>query len=72
MAIHFDLAGDTALLYPLLEMSGMTHHRFISEVMYEYNDLNALNEMKVSEQRQLSTGHYIQNKPCYDEIVGDF
>jgi len=66
---YFNVAGDAALLYPMLEMCGMKHHHFISEVLYEYNDLNALNEMKVAEQKQFSTGEFIQSKPCYEEIV---
>lgn len=41
----FPMAGDLAMIYPLLEMAG-NHSRFIPEILYLYNRSNPLNDHK--------------------------
>ena len=65
---YYKFAGDCALLYPMIELCGHKHMRFISKVNYSYNDLNPLNEMSIQVDKQLSIASKIQDKPIYDEL----
>ena len=61
-------AGDLALMFPLLEMSG---HRakFVKEILYIWNDLNTLNEHKVLRDDQLECEKKIRNGKKYDRLI---
>ncbi len=65
---YYKMAGDAAYLYPIIEMSGQKHMKFINTILYIYNDQNPGNEMKVNEQQQLNTAEEIRNKRIYDEL----
>jgi len=39
------MAGDLAYMWPIVEMAG-NHSRFISEVLYVYNVVTPLNDIK--------------------------
>jgi len=60
--------GDLAFMYPMIEMAGVKHIKFIDRVLYVYNDLNPHNDMKKFPQVSLRTAAYLQNKPLYPEI----
>lgn len=64
----FSAATDNAFMYPMLEMAGMKHHRFIDKVLYLYNDLNQANYMKERPQDLIRTSALIQSMPLYDEL----
>jgi glycosyltransferase involved in cell wall biosynthesis len=64
----YKTCGDTAVLYPLIEMCGHKHMRFIEKVNYLYNDLNPSNDMKLRKEEQLRTEKEIKDKPCYQEL----
>jgi glycosyltransferase involved in cell wall biosynthesis len=64
----YKTCGDTAVLYPLIEMCGHKHMRFIEKVNYLYNDLNPSNDMKLRKEEQLRTEKEIKDKPCYEEL----
>jgi glycosyltransferase involved in cell wall biosynthesis len=66
---YYKTAGDLAVMYPLIEMAGAKHTKFIDKVLYVYNDLNPINEMKVQEKEQLSVANEIHNKPLYNELI---
>ncbi|MBI2743410.1 MAG: glycosyltransferase family 2 protein [Chlamydiales bacterium] len=43
----YPMAGDLAMMFPLLEMSGR-HAQFVSDILYLYNRTNPLNDHKVN------------------------
>ena len=43
----YPCAGDLALMFPMVEMAGPAHARFIEDVLYLYNAVNPLNEARV-------------------------
>lgn len=67
---YYKLAGDAALLYPLIELAGVDRMKFITRVMYNYNDLSELNEMKKDPTNQIATANRIRQKPEY--LRGNF
>ena len=65
---YYKFAGDTAYIYPIIEMAGQKHIKFIDKVLYIYNDLNPANEMKVNMKKQLDSAKEIREKLIYDEV----
>jgi glycosyltransferase involved in cell wall biosynthesis len=65
---YYKMGSDTAWMYPIIEMSGHRHMKFISKFLYVYNDLNYLQEMKINEEEQLKTHKTIINKNIYKEL----
>jgi glycosyltransferase involved in cell wall biosynthesis len=64
-------AGDLAFMWPMLEMSGLDHFRFIEDILYVYNETNPLNEHKVSYPLVRHIHHLISLMPPY-EAVADY
>ena len=58
-------AGDLAFFYPVIEMAGAAHARFIPEVLYTYNLQNPINDCKVDGQGQREAARYIDSLPLY-------
>ena len=69
---YYKVAGDAAYIYPMLEMCGDKHHKFIDEVLYVYNDLSPMNDMKMNMQEQIRVAESIRNKNVYNEIKGEY
>ena len=44
---YWQWSGDLCFMYPMLEMSGEEHYRFMTEINYDYNANNPINEHKV-------------------------
>ncbi len=65
---HFKTAYDNAIMFPMIEMSGLNRIKFIPDVLYVYNDLNPANEMKIKKQEQIDTAKRIRSKTSYSEI----
>lgn len=65
---YYKFAGDAACMFSALEICGLKHIKFIDKVLYYYNDLNPLNEMKVDKDNQLRIGTRLRSLPIYDEI----
>jgi len=65
---YYKSAGDASYMYPLLEMCGSRHCKFIDEILYVYNDLSSMNDMKAHLHEQLKISESIRNKDLYDEI----
>lgn len=65
---YYKVTGDAAYMYPLLEMCGTKHHKFIDEILYVYNEINPMNDMKVNLAEQIRIAEQIRNKPVYDEL----
>jgi glycosyltransferase involved in cell wall biosynthesis len=62
---YYSVAGDLAFMFPMFEMSGEKHYRFISEVNYIYNESNPLNDHKVNMDLVVKTVNKIRNKNPY-------
>lgn len=65
---YWSVAGDLAFMFPMLEMSGMEHFKFISEILYTYNESNPLNDHKVNMSNVNKTTILIRNKTPYTRI----
>ena len=65
---YYKIVGDAACLYPMIEMAGKKHIQFIPEVLYMYNDLSPLNEMKVAGELSVKKTKELMAKPVYNEI----
>ncbi len=61
-------ATDQSFMYPMLEMAGAKHTKFIEEVIYLYNDLNPANYMKERPSCLINNSEYIRSLPLYDEL----
>jgi glycosyltransferase involved in cell wall biosynthesis len=68
---YYKAAGDAAFMFPCLEMCGPKHTKFIDKVLYIYNDLNPLCDMKIHKENQLRIAKRIQNMPLYEELDAD-
>ena len=62
---YWSVAGDLSFMFPMLEMSGEKHFKFIPDVLYIYNESNPLNDHKVNMGKVSSTVNIIRNKPNY-------
>ena len=63
---YWSVAGDLSFMFPMLEMSGEKHFKYISDVLYIYNESNPLNDHKVNMGKVSSTVNIIRNKPQYN------
>lgn len=64
---YFEKAGDLALMFPLLEMSG-GKIKFVPDILYVYNVQNPLNENKVDVSMILSCEEEIRSKQSCNPI----
>ena len=65
---YYKIGSDTAWMYPLIELCGNNHIKFIDDVLYIYNDLSPFNDMKIHLKEQLRVIDIIKNKKEYNEI----
>lgn len=61
-------AFDAAIMYPMIEMCGTKHFKFISKILYVYNDLNPTCVYKINPKASLEESAYFRNKPLYKEL----
>jgi len=45
---YWSVAGDLSFMFPMVEMSGPEHYKFMSDINYIYNESNPLNDHKVN------------------------
>lgn len=64
----WSVAGDLAFMFPMLEMSGEEHYRFLPDINYIYNESNPMNDHKVNLEKVFSTVHKIRNKQEYKKL----
>jgi hypothetical protein len=68
---YWSVAGDLSFMFPMLEMSGENHFKYIPDVLYIYNESNPLNDHKVNMGKVSSTVNIIRNKQHYNLIQND-
>jgi glycosyltransferase involved in cell wall biosynthesis len=64
----WSVAGDLAFMFPMLEMSGEEHYRFLSDINYIYNESNPINDHKVNLNKVMTTVNKIRNKREYQKL----
>ena len=45
--VYWKVTGDLSFMYPMLEMAGQEHYKFMDDINYIYNEENPLNDHKV-------------------------
>jgi glycosyltransferase involved in cell wall biosynthesis len=65
---YWNVAGDLSFMFPMFEMSGEEHYRFLSEINYIYNESNPINDHKVNMGNVINTVNKIRNKPEYKKL----
>jgi hypothetical protein len=65
---YWEVAGDLSFMYPMIEMSGESHFKFIDEILYVYNESNPLNDHKINNDKVRETVQILVNKPKYNEL----
>jgi len=65
---YWNVAGDLSFIFPMFEMSGEEHYRFLPEINYIYNESNPINDHKVNMGNVVSTVNKIRNKTEYEKL----
>ncbi len=66
--IYWKVTGDLAFMYPMLEMAGQEHYKFMDEVNYIYNEQNPLNDHKVDMTLVTDIAIKIRNMEPYKKL----
>jgi len=66
------MTGDIAAMFPMIEMAREGHFKFISEILLLYNDLNSLNDHKVSRKLQRNLDLLIRSRKKYEPVESPF
>lgn len=61
-------AGDMCFMYPMLEMAGNAHARFLEDVNYVYNEQNPIGDGRSKLGLQNECADYIRAKPPYARL----
>ena len=61
---YFSVAGDLAIMFPMLEMAG-NRQEFISEILYVYNDKNPISDHNIRRKEQILAAKEIRQKRIY-------
>jgi glycosyltransferase involved in cell wall biosynthesis len=65
---YWKISGDLSFMFPMLEMSGEKHYRFMNEINYVYNEDNPLNDHKVDIRLVNEIAQKIRKKEKYPRI----
>lgn len=63
----FQMTGDQATMYPMLELSG-NRAKYIPDILYVYNMENSYNENKVDPKLQVMIEKIVRSKPPYKPL----
>jgi glycosyltransferase involved in cell wall biosynthesis len=64
---YYQVAGDMALMFPMVEMAGRTHGRFIDQPLYVYNQSTLYNDEKIHAKEVRRCHIEIHNRSRYSE-----
>jgi len=65
---YWQWSGDLCFMFPMLEMAGEEHYRFMTDINYVYNAENPINEHKVDMSMVNDHAKKIRNKKPYDKL----
>lgn len=66
---YWRIAGDLAFMFPMIEMAGEEHYKFMEEINYIYNDENPINDHKVNLPLVAATDAKLRNKQPYQKLI---
>jgi len=66
---YYTTAGDVIIGLPIMELAGHKHRKCIKKVLYTYNNLNELNDMKVCPKEQVDLCTATKHEPVYEEHI---
>ena len=67
--VYWQVAGDLAFMYPMIEMAGPEHYKFMTDINYIYNVDNPLNDHKVNMPTVSQTVVKIRNRKQYSRLI---
>jgi glycosyltransferase involved in cell wall biosynthesis len=67
--IYWEVAGDLAFMFPMLEMAGPEHYFFMNEINYIYNETNPLNDHKVNMSKVSNAVKALRARPKYERLI---
>ncbi len=62
---YYEVAGDLAFMFPMFEMAGPIHYRFMKDINYVYNEGNPINDHKLHLDKVAIVVKEIRNKNPY-------
>jgi hypothetical protein len=65
---YWSVAGDLSFMYPMFEMSGPDHFKFIKDVLYVYNESNPINDHKVNMSKVIDSVNKLRAKQPYERL----
>jgi len=65
---YWQWSGDLCFMFPMLEMSGPEHYKFMNDINYIYNEDNIINEHKVDMSMVNDHASKIRSKEKYDRL----
>jgi glycosyltransferase involved in cell wall biosynthesis len=65
---YWHVAGDLSFMFPMAEMSGIEHYRFMSDINYIYNESNPINDHKVNLQHVHTITQKIRSNKPYNKL----
>jgi len=65
---YWEVAGDLSFMFPMIEMCGLEHYKFMEDVNYIYNETNPLNDHKINLNKVQKIVNQIRNKKTYSRI----
>ena len=66
---YWGVAGDLSFMYPMAEMSGIEHYKFMNDINYIYNESNPLNDHKVNLPKVQTITQKIRAFKPYEKLV---
>jgi len=65
---YFKVAADLVLMFPIMEMSGRAHVRYIPDPLLLYNDLNTYGESKLFLSEQVRVDNLLRLRERYQKV----
>lgn len=65
---YWQWSGDVCFMFPMLEMAGPEHYRFMNDINYIYNGDNPINEHKVDMSMVNDHAYKIRGKKPYERL----
>jgi glycosyltransferase involved in cell wall biosynthesis len=62
------VAGDVASMFPMVEMAGNRHVKFLDSINYVYNRSNPASNFRVRPEEQLRNAAFLRSKPPYKQL----
>jgi glycosyltransferase involved in cell wall biosynthesis len=66
---NWKIACDLAFMFPMVEMCGPEHYKFMYDINYIYNESNPLNEHKVNLNEVQRMNHIIRAFKPYEKLI---